>query len=374
MPGVEDVHRVARLRVGVDARVVERALPQPAILVHARPGRAGVVRQEHAAVGGFDDGVDPIGVGARHRHAHLAPQRCREAGVLRQLGPGPAAIGRLEEAAARAAARQRMRRAEDFPESGVEHVGVLRVHRQIRGARLIVAEEHAVPGLAAVDRLEDSPLLIRTVRISQRGCVDDVRVGGMDANPADDHAARESHVGPCAAGVGRLVDAVSLDDVAAELHLTHSGVHDVGLRFRHGDGADRRGFEEPVRHRPPGHAAIRRFPEAASRRAEVVLLSTAAAARHGDGSAASRRSDGPPAKAGEKRGVDAGCCLRAERRRWRWHEHKSDADRGGRRDQDERMTLEHVRLSPAVTTVDSSRVVKQETKERTATSAKPAKI
>jgi hypothetical protein len=122
-----------------------------------------------------------------------------------------------------------MRCAEDLPEAGVEDLGVLGVHREIRGARLIVAKEHAVPGLAAVDRLEDSPLLIRTVRISQRGCIDNVRVGGMDANPADDHAARQSHMGPCAAGVGRLVDAVSLDDVAAELHFTHAGVHDVGL-------------------------------------------------------------------------------------------------------------------------------------------------
>ena len=165
-PRVEHVDRVARLRVGVDPRVIERPLPEPAIVVDAGPGRAGVVRQEHAALGGFDDGVDAAAVGARDRHAHLAPERRRQALVLRQLGPRLAAVGRLEEPAAGTAARQRMRRAEDLPEAGVEHVGVLRIHRQIDRPGLVVAEEHAVPRLAAVGRLEDR----RVPRSGRRDC------------------------------------------------------------------------------------------------------------------------------------------------------------------------------------------------------------
>ena len=64
---VEDVDRVLRLRVGVDARVVEGALPDVAVVVHQLPRRARVVRQEHAAVLRLDDRVDAIGVGAGDR-------------------------------------------------------------------------------------------------------------------------------------------------------------------------------------------------------------------------------------------------------------------------------------------------------------------
>ena len=73
------------LRVGVDARVVEGALPQPPIVVDQLPGRARIVGQEDAAVGGLDDRVDAVRVGARDRDADLSPDRLRKPGVPRQL-------------------------------------------------------------------------------------------------------------------------------------------------------------------------------------------------------------------------------------------------------------------------------------------------
>ncbi len=271
-PGVEDVHGVARLGVGVDAGVIERALAQPSIFVDARPGGAGVVRKKDAAVGGFDDRVDPTGVRSGNRYPHLAPEWRRQAARLRQLRPGLAAVARLEEPAPGPAARQRMRRTEDLPESGIEDVRICRIHRQVCGASLLVPEEHVLPALAAIDRFEDAAFRARTVGIAQHGRVDDVRVGGVDAQPADDHASRQADVRPGATGICGLVDAVSLDDVAAQLDFAHAGIHHVRLRFGDGDRADRRGLEESVRHRSPGDSPIGRFPKSAARRAEVVLV------------------------------------------------------------------------------------------------------
>ena len=67
------------LRVGVDARVVEGALAQAAILADQLPGGARVVGNEHAAVVVFHDGVDAIAVGAGNRNADLADDALRQA-------------------------------------------------------------------------------------------------------------------------------------------------------------------------------------------------------------------------------------------------------------------------------------------------------
>ncbi len=85
---VQPVDGVLLLRIREDVRVVERALPQVAVLAHPRPRRPGVVRHERAAVLGLDLGVDPVRVGSGHRHADLADRALGHARIPRDLGPG----------------------------------------------------------------------------------------------------------------------------------------------------------------------------------------------------------------------------------------------------------------------------------------------
>ncbi len=67
------------------------------------PGGARVVGHEEAAVLGLDLRVDAVRVGARNRDADLAEDAFGQAGVAGDFGPGVAAVGGLEDAAARAA-------------------------------------------------------------------------------------------------------------------------------------------------------------------------------------------------------------------------------------------------------------------------------
>lgn len=101
---VQHVDRILLLGIGVDARIVERALPQAPVFIDAIPCRARVVGAEQAAVLGFDHRVDAIRVG-RHRHADLADNAIRQPRLARDLRPGIAAVRRFIEAAQRSAAR-----------------------------------------------------------------------------------------------------------------------------------------------------------------------------------------------------------------------------------------------------------------------------
>ena len=89
---VEHVDAPRVLRIRVDARVVEGALSQLALVVRPastwrRRRRSGTL---HRRV--LDDRVDALGVRRRHRHADLADDARRHPGVARELRPRVAAV------------------------------------------------------------------------------------------------------------------------------------------------------------------------------------------------------------------------------------------------------------------------------------------
>ncbi len=299
-----------------DARVIERALAQVAVVVDQLPRRARIVGHIQAA-GRFvlDDRVDAIAVRSRHRHADLAPEAGRQPGVLGDLGPGVAGVGGLEQAAARPAARHAPRRAMRFPQRREDHVGVLRIDRQIDAAGLLVAEQRAPPRLAAVGRLEDAALRVLVIDLAEHRRVHDVAVGGMDAQPRDRlRVAQIAEVIPLHAAVGRLVDAVALDDVAAKLRFAAADVDDVGIRVAHRQRADRRGGDLAVGHRRPVGAAIGGLPRAAAGGAEPVFERPRVAAGGRDRSPAARRADAAPAHAAVKTGINSAAARRGAAR------------------------------------------------------------
>src|SRR5262249_53575411 len=140
-PDVDDVDLVPVLRPGVDARVVPGALAEVAVLAGLGPGLAAVVGAEHAAVLGLDDGPDPLRIDRRDGHADDADRALRQRLVAGDLGPGVAAVGALPQPRPRATALQAVGRALHPPGGGVEHARVVRVHREVDGADLVVDEE-----------------------------------------------------------------------------------------------------------------------------------------------------------------------------------------------------------------------------------------
>ncbi len=306
--GVEDVHRVLGLGVGIDARVVEGALAQAAIFAGELPGGAGVIGDEDAAVLVFHDGVDAIGIAAGDGDADLSDDAGGHAGIAGDLGPVVAAVGGFEEAAGGAAAGEAPRRAVGVPDGGVENVGVGRVEAEIDGAGAIVAKEDFGPGLAAVFRAEDAAFLVGAVGVAERGDVDDVGIRRMNANAGDGLRVAEPDVLPGLAGVDGFVDAVALHDIAAELGLAHADVDHVGIGGGDRDGADGRALELAIGDGPPGEAAVGGLPKSAAGCAEEILERPGGTAGGGDGAAASRRPDATPGEVAEDgRVVGRGC-------------------------------------------------------------------
>ena len=64
--------------------------------------------------------------------------------------------------------------------------GLLRIDRDVDRGGLVVAEQRALPRLAAVGALVDAALLARRAQLAERRDEHDVRVGRMDADLRDD--------------------------------------------------------------------------------------------------------------------------------------------------------------------------------------------
>ncbi len=190
VPGLAAVGRVAHIRgqpvdplvlerVDVDVAVVEGPVVLPA---HERPGGAAVLgavdaRPElgHVLVLGvrlligpkaggrleavLDDGRQDVRVGAGDGQADAAELARGQS--LGELRPGLAAVGRLEDAAVRAAGVEAPGLAEALPHGDEEGLRFGRVHDQVDGPGLAVVRQAAGelgPRRAAVGRLEQAPV------------------------------------------------------------------------------------------------------------------------------------------------------------------------------------------------------------------------
>src|SRR6266550_3542450 len=85
--GIQHVDFVRIFWIGINTRVVPRALPEISLLVGPGPGAAAVVRSEYAAVVRFDDGPQPIGIRRRDRYPDNYDHSARQAGIASYLSP-----------------------------------------------------------------------------------------------------------------------------------------------------------------------------------------------------------------------------------------------------------------------------------------------
>ena len=157
--------------------------------------------------------------------------------------------------------------------------------------------EDLLPRLPAVPRAIDAALRVRAEGLAQDGRVGDVGVCRVDDHRAD-LAVLLPHVLPRLAGVGGLVDAVSLCDVAADVGLAGADVDDVRVGRRHRDRADR-ARRLVVEDRLPPDPAVRGLPHPARGRGRVVRERIAGHAGHPRDAPARRRADQPVLEAGQ---------------------------------------------------------------------------
>src|ERR1035437_5862358 len=226
-----------------------------------------------------------------------------------QLRPVFAAVGGLEDSAARSARLERPRRTIRVPERRVYHVGIGRIEHKIGDAGLVVAIENAAPRLAAVGRLEDATLRVRPERMTEHADPDDVGIGGMNANPVDVilHVAGFDEA-PCAAVVLRHPHAIARRRVAANVAFPAAGPSDVGSRFPLRERADR-AAEVPIRSRPPVHSAVGGLEHTAPRRAHPVFERTLRRSGDRQGATAPVAPELALSHAGEGGGVEGlGAC------------------------------------------------------------------
>ncbi len=291
---VEDPDGVGVARVGDDVHVVPGAAAQLVVVGEALPALAEVVRAEERAVLRLDQRPDAAGARGGGGDAELAEPARRQPLDPRDLGPAVAAVSRLPEAGALAAALEAVGRALRLPEGGVEDVRVVGVDRQVVAARAVTPMEHPLPGPTAVAGAEDAALRVASPGVAERRDVDDVGVAGVDDDVGDVAGVGEADVGPGAAAVGRLVDAVAVRDVRADRRLAGAGVDHVRGGLGDGERADRGGAEEAVRDVLPESAAAGRLPDAAGAGAEVEGAALGRVAGDGDDAPAAVRPDAAP--------------------------------------------------------------------------------
>src|SRR5215469_16298381 len=98
--------------------------------------------------------------------------------------------------------------------------------------------EDAIPRLAAIARAEEAALLIWAVGVAESGDVDNVGIRWVDAYFANIAGVFEAEMLPGFAGVGGLVNAVTVGDVATNGSLAHANIDHVGVGGRDGNAAD----------------------------------------------------------------------------------------------------------------------------------------
>ncbi len=311
---VRRVDDVGVLRVDADVGEVVAAAPHARLVVHARPAGAGVVGPIDAAdlARRGHPRVDAIRVARGDPDADAAQPLRRRREAARQRLPRRAAVGGLEQAARRPDVGVVVlpRALAGRPERRVHRLRVRRVEREIDRAGVLVFVENLLPGLSAVERAEHAALVVRTVRVAERGHEDAVGAERVDDHRADLPRFAQAEMRPRAAGIGRLVDAISDREVGALQSLAAAHVDHVRIGRRDRHGADRLG-RLTVKQGHPRQPEVRRLPHPAVVHADVEHVRLLRHAGRADGASAAKRSDVAPtqvAEVGRGLGIDGRDC------------------------------------------------------------------
>src|SRR5688500_3693792 len=97
-----------------------------------------------------------------------------------------------------------------LPKRCVEHARIVGIDGEVDGSGLCIAEVNLAPVLSAIGRTEDAALIVRSIRMPERGDVYDVRIARVYAHAADRLRVGETDVTPGTPGIARAIHAVAL--------------------------------------------------------------------------------------------------------------------------------------------------------------------
>ena len=300
-----DEHDVGILRVDSHLGGVRGPGDDAGIGVHARPGLARVVGAvDPRLLAGLDGGEEAAREARGHRHPDPPEALGERRQPLRERPPRLAAVRRLVEAAAGSRELAVLPRPLPcLPERRVDDVGILRIESHVRRAGVGIAIEDLKERVAAVRRLEDPALLVRSVGVAEHGDEQPVRVAGIDDDLRDLLPVAEAEVRPRPAAVPRAVDPVARREVGPLHPLAAADVDHVGVRRRDRDGPDR-ARRLVVEDRLPRAAVVGRLPDAAVDDADVEEPGPAGDAGRRLRAAGAERADAAPAHLAEEGGVE----------------------------------------------------------------------
>ena len=202
----EQVHAVAVSGIGANLAVVHRARIQRGPLLPCLPAVGAAI---HAAVaaGRLDRRVDDAWIAVKDVEADASLLARRQAGG--ELRPGGAAVARAIDPAAGPAAVESPRLALPLIHRGEEGFRIAWIDHEVGRAGVVVHVEDLPPRLPAVGRLEDAALIVRSPQVADCSDIDDVRMLGMNDDPADVACIGEARGLPGAAGIQRAIHAVA---------------------------------------------------------------------------------------------------------------------------------------------------------------------
>ena len=227
--GRRGIHNVLVLRIHRDGRQVAatdpRERPRIDFRLRRTGGRDGYAAPVLAAVGRLEEADDAghrIGAaaaGGRHVASRCRIQHARVArgnGDVRlndarqpvgQLSPGRAAVSRLVHAVAGAAEPLTLDEALLLlPQGRIDDVRIGGIDADVVAARVFVFGENLLERAAAIGRSENPSLRIRPVGMSERGDEKPIGVARVDVDHRDHLRVAKAEVRPRLAGVGRLVN------------------------------------------------------------------------------------------------------------------------------------------------------------------------
>src|SRR5581483_853628 len=186
-------------RIGREAAEIPAALPDARVGRAAMPRRTGIVGTVQAARIAVDERVHAARRSRRHGEPDASDAR-REARA-RDARPGVAAVGGFVYAAAGAVRRwiHVPGRPPGLPQRGEQRACIVGREDDVDRARVRIRPEDLLPVRAAVARAEYAALRVGSVRMAERGDVDEVRVARIDEDLADLLRVGESDMAPAAA-------------------------------------------------------------------------------------------------------------------------------------------------------------------------------
>jgi hypothetical protein len=110
---------------------------------------------------------------------------------------------------------------------------------------------------------------VRAEYVTEHCRINDVGVGGMDADTADMLRLTQAHMRPCAAGVRGSVDPIAIGHVETYFGLAGARIDHIVIGAGHGDRTDGRTAKESVGNATPVDAAVNGLPDAAGAGPEV---------------------------------------------------------------------------------------------------------